>query len=301
LIGQAADNDIRLLIIDQTELFKGKDVASGSPNIWINNLKGAPAMDVLLGGKPIITNIAYGSYGAAVFPAANYTSLTVNVSGDPKKVILPPITPWGTASIFYEPSAEYLNAFGGTYPVEPDKDYLSSLFNGEDSPLRILDFLTAFKGRKLSFDKTEKFPFTPQVFEFNTLLTLLDKAGLTVELTGDGPYVLFAPTDEAFAALPTDKLNQLQSNPQVLKSVLGYHVVKGTLSRAELATVKTLATVQGSTLTVAPGANESFTINGSQAGCGCNYELANGQVFVIDHVLIPDQASVMTAATSQSK
>ena len=213
------------------------------------------------------------------------------MSGDPSKVILPPITPWGTPSIFYEPSAEYLNAFAGIYSGQPDDSYLSSLFNGEDSPQPVIDFLSGFKGLGLSFDKHEQFPFTPQVFEFNTLLGLLDKAGLTSQLTGDGPNVLFAPTDEAFAALPADTLAKIQSDPVMMRDILSYHIVPGTISRESLADKQVLTTLAGSTLTIEPTESGSFTINGDQAGCGCNYELANGQVFVIDHVLMPDKAN----------
>lgn len=289
LMGQAADNTIHLLVIDQTEAFQGQDILSGSPNIWINNLKGAASMDVRLAGEPILTNIAYGSYGAVVFPARNYADITVTVSGDPSQVILPPITPWGTPSIFYEPSAEYLNAFGGVYSGKPDDGYLESLFNGEDSPQPIIDFLSGFQGLGLSFNKQEEFPFTPQVFEFNTLLSLLDSAGMTNRLTGDGPTVLFAPTDEAFAALPADTLAKIQSDPAMMRDVLSYHIVPGTLSREALASQQILTTLEGSPLTIEPTDGGSFTINGDQAGCGCNYELANGQVFVIDHVLMPPQ------------
>merc|ERR1711936_381720 len=84
----------------------------------------------------------------------------------------------------------------------------------------------------------------------STLIDLVVKAGLAETLTGDGPFTVFAPTNAAFAALPADLVAAVTSDVELLKKVLLYHVVPGTVTSDQASNDITLKTVEGTTLRV---------------------------------------------------
>ena len=88
---------------------------------------------------------------------------------------------------------------------------------------------------------------------FTTLVTALQAADLVETLQGEGPFTVFAPTDEAFAKLPKGTVVSLlkPENKKKLQAVLTYHVVPGRLTSAELARTRTLTTLGGQRLDVA--------------------------------------------------
>jgi uncharacterized surface protein with fasciclin (FAS1) repeats len=80
---------------------------------------------------------------------------------------------------------------------------------------------------------------------FNTLLAAVEAAGLTSVLKGEGPFTVFAPTDEAFAAVPAEALADLLADTEALTAVLTYHVVAGELLAAQVLGSTSLPTVNG--------------------------------------------------------
>lgn len=123
----------------------------------------------------------------------------------------------------------------------------------------------------------------------NPLLTTLVKAVGAAELVDtlnstDG-ITVFAPTDDAFAAVPKKDLNALLADKDALTQVLTYHVVPGQLTPDQVA--GTHETLQGTELTV-EGSGEEFTVGANQAAVLCgNIPTANATVYVIDGVLMP--------------
>lgn len=85
---------------------------------------------------------------------------------------------------------------------------------------------------------------------FNTLATALTEAGLVDTLKGEGPFTVFAPTDEAFAKIPVEKLNEILANKDMLTAILTYHVVPGKVSAADVTNLETAGTVQGQDLII---------------------------------------------------
>ncbi len=112
--------------------------------------------------------------------------------------------------------------------------------------------------------------------KFNTLVTAVKTAGLVDLLKGDGPFTVFAPTDEAFAKLPEGKLDALLADKDKLTAVLKYHVVPGSLSAADILQAGELNTAEGQALSVE-------TIEVAKA----DIKASNGTIHVIDSVLIP--------------
>ena len=111
---------------------------------------------------------------------------------------------------------------------------------------------------------------------FDTLIAAVQAAGLEVKLRGDGPFTLFAPSDEAFARLPDGTLAALLDDQDKLEKVVTYHVVSGQIMAADLVTKQTVVTVEGSALP----AND---IRVSKA----DIVASNGVIHVVDEVLIP--------------
>ncbi len=124
---------------------------------------------------------------------------------------------------------------------------------------------------------------------FTTLVAALKAAGLVDALRGAGPFTVFAPTDDAFAALPAGALDGLLKNAPALKSVLTYHVVPGRVLSTDLkeGTVK-VKTLQGSEITVVKGKDGSVTVNGAKV-TAADVIAGNGLIHVIDGVITPGQ------------
>ncbi|CAG2194544.1 Uncharacterized protein sll1483 [Mytilus edulis] len=119
----------------------------------------------------------------------------------------------------------------------------------------------------------------------STLLTAVKAADLVQTLSGDGPFTLFAPTNEAFAKLPAGVLANLLKNKTALADVLTYHVVSGTFYSAGLTNGMSATTVEGKPVTI--------TISGGSVMVGkstvvrADDAVSNGVVHIIDTVLIP--------------
>jgi uncharacterized surface protein with fasciclin (FAS1) repeats len=86
--------------------------------------------------------------------------------------------------------------------------------------------------------------------QFTTLVKLLQATGLDSVLEGAGPFTVFAPTDAAFAKLPQSTLDALAANPALLKQVLLYHVVSGTLLEADLVHARHVVTAEGDSVRI---------------------------------------------------
>ena len=119
---------------------------------------------------------------------------------------------------------------------------------------------------------------------FNTLLTAAEAAGLTNVLYNDGPFTLFAPTDDAFAELPDGTVESLLGNPKELAKVLKYHLVKGNVFSPDLNNGSSVATLLGSPVSIST--TEGVLVNNAKV-IQADMEASNGVIHVIDKVLLP--------------
>lgn len=120
---------------------------------------------------------------------------------------------------------------------------------------------------------------------FKTLATALQAADLVDVLKGEGPFTVFAPTDDAFKKLPKGTLEALLKDKAKLKAVLTYHVVKGKVKAADVVKVKSAKTVQGQSVSV--DATDGVKINDAKV-VKADIDCSNGVIHVIDTVLVPD-------------
>jgi uncharacterized surface protein with fasciclin (FAS1) repeats len=124
--------------------------------------------------------------------------------------------------------------------------------------------------------------------QFNTLLTAAKAAGLVETLKGDGPFTVFAPTDEAFAKVPKATLAALLQDKDQLKQVLLYHVVPGRVMAAQAAQLDSATTAQGQSFTIRSQGGKVM-IN-SATVIQADIPASNGVIHVIDTVLLPPQS-----------
>ena len=126
---------------------------------------------------------------------------------------------------------------------------------------------------------------------FNTLVAAVTAAGLAETLSSEGPFTVFAPTDDAFAALPEGLVDclLLEENIDPLTAILTYHVVDGAVMSTDL-TDGPVPTLQGEEITV--DLTDGVTLNDSVAVAAADVEASNGVIHVIDGVLVPPSIDV---------
>ncbi|MBR9978414.1 MAG: fasciclin domain-containing protein [Bacteroidetes bacterium] len=120
---------------------------------------------------------------------------------------------------------------------------------------------------------------------FNTLAKALTEAGLVGALQADGPFTVFAPTDDAFAKLPAGTLDALLKDKEALKEILLYHVVQGEVSSKNVVNLTSAETLSGKELHIAVE-NGVVKINSANV-ISADVHASNGVIHVIDEVLIP--------------
>ena len=120
---------------------------------------------------------------------------------------------------------------------------------------------------------------------FTTLVTALQAAELDGVLSGDGPFTVFAPTDDAFGKLPEGTLDALLADIPALKDILLYHVVSGNVMAADVVGLDSAETLQGSAFSIS-GMGGKVMVDESEVII-TDIVGSNGVIHVVDTVLIP--------------
>jgi uncharacterized surface protein with fasciclin (FAS1) repeats len=121
---------------------------------------------------------------------------------------------------------------------------------------------------------------------FTTLVAAVEAAGLVDTLKSEGPFTVFAPTDEAFAALPEGTVEALLADIPALTDILLYHVVAGKVMAADVVNLESADTVQGQPVAITVDADGNVFVNDAQVII-TDVEASNGVIHVIDAVIIP--------------
>ncbi len=124
-----------------------------------------------------------------------------------------------------------------------------------------------------------------QAGNFDTLLTAAKAAGLVDTLKGDGPYTLFAPTDEAFAQIPADDLNALLMDKEALTKVLTNHLIRGKVTASEVVKIDSAETMAGQSVKI----SNSYGVKVNDAKViKTDIMASNGIIHVVDKVIMPN-------------
>jgi len=120
---------------------------------------------------------------------------------------------------------------------------------------------------------------------FNTLVAAVKAAGLVETLSGEGPFTVFAPTDEAFAQIPEDQLNALLADKEALTAVLTYHVVAGLVMAEDVVGLSSAETVNGQSVDIKVW-DGKVMIDDAQV-VTTDIAATNGVIHVINKVILP--------------
>ncbi len=180
-------------------------------------------------------------------------------------------------------------------PDEDDPDEEDEAVDDDDAALEeeeteltpaegetIVDLL-ADRGEAPEVDEDAEEPAEPT---YATLLEVVEAAELVELLDSEGPFTVFAPTDDAFALQPEDTLEELVNDPERLSAVLGYHVVEGEVASDELADGDEFETVSGATVRVVENEAGDMTIQGVPI-VEADLEASNGVVHGIAALMLP--------------
>ena len=160
--------------------------------------------------------------------------------------------------------------------------------------IHVIDQVILPPSMMMSQDESAMMEETPDIVDiavndgrFTTLVTALQAANLVDTLKGEGPFTVFAPTDDAFNALPDGTLDALVADIPALTNVLLYHVVPGKVMAADVVNLQSADTVLGQPVSIAVDGN-TVKVNNAQVVI-TDIEGKNGVIHVIDTVLIPAQ------------
>ena len=152
--------------------------------------------------------------------------------------------------------------------------------------LIISSILIAGDHHKSKSSKKDIVTIAVEAGNLTTLATALTETGLVEALQGDGPFTVFAPTDDAFAKLPEGTLEALINDKETLKKILLYHVVAGEVTSKEVVNLKRAETLAGKNINIKVK-DGSVMINDSKI-IGADIMASNGVIHVIDTVLLPE-------------
>ncbi len=124
--------------------------------------------------------------------------------------------------------------------------------------------------------------------DFSTLVAAVEAAGLVETLQGPGPFTVFAPTDEAFAALPAGTVEGLLEDPEALANILTYHVVPGQMDAEFLTGQRGRIEMVNGEFIHMDATGEGVRLNRSANVVAADVGASNGIIHVIDRVLLPN-------------
>jgi uncharacterized surface protein with fasciclin (FAS1) repeats len=255
-MGKFEEGAPNLLTIDQTADFADFD-PNGNNAIIVQNLAGAVPVDVWFLDNKVIENLSYGSYGVASAPLGHFGAEAVTA---------------GTKNVLFEsqyfavPNTTSLAYLGGTFP-EPVGRYF---FTTTDAS---------------TFEYLQAHIATPNS-NLTIFMELVEAAGLGEALAGEGPFTIFAPTNEAFAAVTLPDIDAIRADPSIVLDMLGYHIVPEYWGPYELTGEHVLDTLSGEGLTVTydPGVTP---IRANFIDTTLQHRTANGVIYLIDTILVP--------------
>ena len=251
------------------------EIPEGNARVSVfHAIEDAPAVDVLADGSPIISSLAFpGSVDdndgilTLDVPAGTY-DLQVVPTGETEPVVL------DLSGTMLEANTNYFVAAVGTLASPSVQVAATSQAAMMDSGMTddtmgntIVD-IAAADGR------------------FTTLVAAVQAAGLADTLAGEGPFTVFAPTDDAFAALPAGTVEGLLNDIPALTNVLLYHVVSGQVMAADVVNLTSATTLEGSDIVISVKDGEVY-LNDTVKVIITDIEASNGVIHVIDDVLLP--------------
>lgn len=256
-----------IIVEDYSELAEG----NARVNVF-HAIEDAPAVDVWAGDSALITQLAFpGSadndgMASLDVPAGSY-DLQVVPTGETEPVVLDLSGTELTANMYYFVAAVGTLSDPSVVVVATDLEKMMMMEDGMMDAGTIVDIAVA-DGR------------------FETLVAAVTAADLVETLSGEGPFTVFAPNDDAFAALPEGTVEALLADIPTLTDILLYHVVAGKVMAEDVMGMESATTVQGSDISISVS-EAGVMLNGNVKVIITDILASNGVIHVIDAVLMP--------------
>ncbi len=278
-------------------------IAAGSFNTLVAAVQAAGLVDTLKGEGPF-TVFAPTDEAFAALPAGTLETLLADPKGQLTQILLYHVVPGKVmaADVTDGLSADTAQGSPVTFSVADGKVMINGVnivatdIEATNGVIHVIDAVLlppaeAAAGADAAAAAPAAAGTIPEVAaaagNFTTLLAAVQAAELGDALSAEGPFTVFAPTDEAFAAIPADTLSALLADPKgQLTQILLYHVVPGKVMAADVTDGLTAETLQGAPLTFTVGTDGSVMI-GDVKVIATDIEASNGVIHVIDGVLMP--------------
>jgi uncharacterized surface protein with fasciclin (FAS1) repeats len=272
VVGSGRDNTLELIFINEDAVCAGK-LDAGSCIILVNNIKGSPALTLIANSTPVVDGAHYRQVVVGQVSTGTYLSLRAVDQADPLSVV------FRLPRRFFEPNVIYIYSLRGSYPGAAPTDYVVGTVRR--SPVDTMAFLRGLTANPQLSDGTT-------LFATENIVAILEQAGLDQLLSNPRlPLTVFAPTDGAVLEIVPELYDCVIDNPSAMRALILNHVVVGSYTPAQLVAAQRLPTMTGTLHTFRAANGEVIVDNDASVSDSVRYPTINGNVYVIDTVLMP--------------
>ncbi len=272
LVGSSRDNTLQLLFIDEDTLCAGI-LASGSCVILVNSIRNSPPLRVLANSISVIDNAGYRQAVVGGVAAGTYLDFTATDRNDPQSVI------FHTHLRFFEPNVIYIYGLTGSYPGRTSADYTVHTIRRVP-----VDSMTFLRGLTAKLQLTD----TKTLFATENIVALLEQSGFDQLLSNSRlPLTVFVPTDEAVMKIAGGLYQCVLADPAAMRALILNHVLVGAYTPDQLTRSGQFPSMNGTTHTFRATTNGFLIDNAVSVSDSLSYPTSNGNVYLIDTVLVP--------------
>jgi hypothetical protein len=273
LVGSSVDNTLQLVFIDEDTLCEGR-LSSGSCVIVINNIRNSPALRLTANRTVIADDVEYRQAVVGSVPAGTYLNLVATDANTPQTIL------FQQQLQVFEPNVIYLYNLRGNYLGVPTADYTVGTVRRVP-----VDTMTFLRGLTAKLQLTD----TKTLFATENIVAILEQSGFDRLLQNvQLPLTIFVPMDEALAGVSGDLYQCALRSPAAMRALILNHIVAGAYSPEQLGSAGQVSTVGGNNHRFRLTNNGVMIDNTVEARDSLYYPTANGSVYLIDQLLIPD-------------
>jgi hypothetical protein len=272
IVGNGLDNTVDLIFVDEVSLCAGR-TEDGACVIFVNNLRNSPPLRVNANSTAVVENAGYRQAVVGEVDAASYFNVT---AADQNNAL---------ASIFrlqlqyFEPNVVYVYTLRGSYPAARPADYIIGTMRRVT-----VDTMTFLRGLTADLQLSD----SRVLFAAENITAILDQAGYAPLIANSQfPLTVFAPLDEAVVRTSPDLYECALTNPDAMRALILNHIVAGAYTPQQLVAAGSISTMGGTTHTFRSSSGGFIMDNRVQVADAVSYPTANGQVYLIDDLLVP--------------
>lgn|GEM_PF-6137871 len=273
VVGNGRDNTVDLVFIDEDMLCAGR-TQEGACIIFVNSLKNSPPLRVNANSTAVVEDARYRQVVVGSAEAASYFNFTAADQNNPLASI------FRLQLQFFEPNVVYIYSLRGTYPAARAADYVIGTMRRAT-----VDTMTFLRGLTADLQLSDG----NVLFAAENIVAILDQAGYAPLIANaQFPLTVFAPLDEAIVRTSPDLYECALTNSDAMRALILNHIVAGSYTPQQLIAAGQISTMGGTTHTFRATSGGFIMDNSVEVSSSSNYPTTNGQVYLIDDLLVPD-------------